>query len=228
MTTICFDLDGTLLDPMEGIHDSLRFACEGMGIANPEPREIAPYIGLDLESLFRALPGLSDDSRRKAAMSRFWFHFGEEGVFAQRVQEGAHLMLARLKRQGHRLFLVTGQPATHARLALHHFDLNLIFDDVIGPCTREPWRSKREILETLARDGALRSGGLMIGDRGDDIRGGEAHGLRTLGAAYGYGSRDELESARAGVIMESIRDLDAWLAEVLTGPEIHDPFSRSE
>ena len=37
----------------------------------------------------------------------------------------------------------------------------------------------------------------MIGDREHDVLGGAAHGLDTIGVLFGYGSREELESAGA-------------------------------
>jgi phosphoglycolate phosphatase len=228
MTVICFDLEGTLLDPLGGFCRSFDFVCGNLGIQGPQPDAIAACIGLDLEPLFASLPALSEPSRRKAAVAAFWDHFGEEGAFLQRVHAGAHLLLARLKRQGHPLFLITAQPATIARQALHHFDLNLIFNEVIGPLPGERWKSARELLANLAVRGALRSGGLMIGDRANDIQGGAAHGLKTIGLTCGYGSRQELEHAKADVHLASIQDLDQWLANALTDQEIHDPFSRSE
>jgi phosphoglycolate phosphatase len=228
MTNLCFDLDGTLLDPMEGIQNGLGVVCTQFGIPNPTRDRIAPFVGRDPALLFTELLGLPDQSRLESAQSLFWDYFGEEGLFAQKVQQGAHIMLERLKRQGHRLFLVSGQPAIHARRAVHHFDLYLIFDQVVGLQPGEGWKPKSELMEGLARDGSLESGGWMIGDRADDIRGGQAHGLKTLGARWGYGKREELKQAGADAIMDSIPDLDAWFARALAGPEIHDPFSRSE
>jgi len=45
---------------------------------------------------------------------------------------------------------------------------------------------------------------------------------------YGYGSRKELLDAGAEILLDSVPELDAWLAEELTDPEIHDAFTRAE
>ena len=224
MALICFDLDGTLVDPIEGMQACFRATAEAYGIPCPDRNRIKETIGLNQEELFRGLSG----SRRQEAMAHYWRLFREEGVFAQRILAGVHLLLARLKRQGHRLFLVTHEPVTLARRTLHQFDLILYFDDVAGLLPLESWKSKREILERLRQDGVLQSGGYLIGDRADDVDAAKAHGLTALGVSYGYGSRRELMEAHADVILDSIQALDGWLEKELRDPEIHDPFSRSE
>ena len=224
MALICFDLDGTLVDPVEGVQDCLRSTCEAFGLLCPDRDRITGTIGLDLEELFRELPNL----RRREVMAHYWSLFGAVGVFDQRVQVGAHLMLARLKRQGHRLILVTNQSATLARHTLHQFDLILSFDDVVGLPPLASWQTKGEILERLRRDGGLASGGYLVGDRADDMRAAQAHGLRAIGVSYGYGSLQELTAANADCVLDSVPALDAWLEKELKDPEIHDAFSRSE
>jgi phosphoglycolate phosphatase len=222
MTLICFDLDGTLVDPLEGMHGCLQAACQAFGLLCPDRDRIAEHVGLDLEALFPDLPS----PRRRAVMAHYWRIFGEEGLFTQRIHDGVHLMLARLKRQGHRLLLVTNQPAGLARQTLHQFDLLLIFDDVIGLLPQETWKPKREIMGQLQQDGVLAAGGYLIGDRADDMGAAKAHGLRAVGVTCGYGNLHEL--TEADVLLDSIHALDGWLGTELRDPEIHDPFSRSE
>lgn len=224
MALLCFDLDGTLVDPLEGMHTCLRATCMDFGIPCPDLDRIVEVVGLDLEVLFWDLP----NPRRHEVMERYWRLFGEEGVFAQRIHSGAHLMLARLKRQGHRLCLVTNQSAAIARRTLHHFDLILSFDDVIGLTATESWKTKEVIMARLQQDGMLESSGYLIGDRADDMRAAKAHGLKALGVTYGFGKRQELLKAKADILLDSMQALDGWLVKELREPEIHDPFSRSE
>lgn len=221
MALICFDLDGPILDPTEGLHASLERACAELGLPTPGVEALRDRMGLDLRPLAPA-------PRADEALALCWRYFEEEGLFAQRVMEGAHLLLARLKRQGHRLHLLASQPAPCARKALHQFDLNLIFDGVTGFPPGEGWRSKQSLMAPLREDGVLRGGGILVGDRGDDLQAAAAHGLRAVGVAFGFGGRAELEGEQPEAILDSVPALDAWLEKTLRGPEIHDPFSRSE
>jgi phosphoglycolate phosphatase len=58
--------------------------------------------------------------------------------------------------------------------------------------------SKHDILPSLS---------LMVGDRRHDISGAHAVGMRGLGVLWGYGTRDELETAGADQLVESAADL---------------------
>ncbi len=48
---------------------------------------------------------------------------------------------------------------------------------------------------------------VMIGDRRSDVTAGQAVGTRTIGVLWGYGSRAELESAGADVLLDHPRQL---------------------
>lgn len=224
MALICFDLDGTLVDPLASTMASLASACTEFGISCPRRECIAARIGLDLADLFPELP----PPRQREVLLRFEHHFEEEGVFEQRILDGVHAILVRLKRQGHRLFLAASLPTSRARRTLHHFDLLLAFDGIAGLVPAERWKSKREILETLRLEGFFRTGGCFIGDRADDVLAARALGLRAVGVSYGFGSREELKAAKADFLLHSVQELDDWLEKEYPSPEIHDPFSRSE
>jgi phosphoglycolate phosphatase len=49
---------------------------------------------------------------------------------------------------------------------------------------------------------------LMIGDRKHDILGAKKVGLKACGVLFGYGSRQELETAGADFITENVSRLD--------------------
>ena len=51
----------------------------------------------------------------------------------------------------------------------------------------------------------------MIGDRGADMAAARHHGVRAVGALWGYGSREELESAGAHAVCERPIGLPALL-----------------
>ena len=47
----------------------------------------------------------------------------------------------------------------------------------------------------------------MVGDRRYDVEGAAAHGIDTIGVAWGYGSQEELETAGAWAIAEHPSDV---------------------
>jgi phosphoglycolate phosphatase len=225
MALICFDLDGTLVDPLAAMHHSVRRTCEEFGLPCPSAQQVADQIGFGPAELFA---GLADPSRLEAIQERYWAHFAQEGIVLHRIYGGILLMLTRLKHQGHQLYVVTVKPTRYARQILHQFDLLLAFDDVFGAAADDPARPKGEVLAQLRERGILKPGGFIVGDRAVDIAAARANGLIPLGVAYGYGKPGELKDAGAEHLFDSVTALDDWFKEALPEPEIHDSFSRSE
>ena len=225
MALICFDLDGTLVDPLQAMEHCVRLTCEEFGLPCPPAGQVAASVGFGPEQLFA---GLADPARLAEVQKRYWSHFAEDGIVRHRIYDGILLMLTRLKHQGHQLYAITVKPARYARQVLHQFDLLLAFEDVSGSALEGPWRSKGEVVAQLREQGVLRPGGFLVGDRAEDIAVAQANGLIPLGVTYGFGAAGELRDAGAGLLFESVTALDDWFKEKLHEPEFLDSFSKSE
>jgi phosphoglycolate phosphatase len=225
---VCFDLDGTLVDPLLGVRNCLLKTCAAFGLAPPDEATVRGWIGFGMRESLATLPGLEAPARLEAALDFYWERYREEGVFEHELYPGVFHLLHRLKRQGHRLYIVSAKPSVFARRIAYQFDLNLIFDDIFGSPLKGRWQPKIEVLAGLAERGTIRPGGVFIGDRGVDMAAARAQGLDAVGVGWGYGSRAELEAAGAEWIFDRTEQLDAWLRLRFPQAEIFDAFSRSE
>jgi phosphoglycolate phosphatase len=228
MGLICFDLDGTLVDPLEAVTLCVGGVFRERGLPEPSTRELAPFMGPGAATYIAEHPAMSDGEDRREVLQRFWERFEREGIVRHRVYDGVMLMLARLKRQGHGLYAITSKPTRLARRVLHQFDLLLTFQDVFGSTWEDPWKGKVEILELMRMKGILEPGGYLVGDRGEDMAAAGSHGLVPLGVTYGFGSAQELREGGARELFDSVPALDAWFSSVFPEPERFDPFTRSE
>ena len=228
MGLLCFDLDGTLVDPLLGMHRCVGRLCAEFGLPAPGEATVAAWIGFGIREGLAGIPGLQDPDVLDRALDRWGELYEQQGLYEHEVYEGVHLLMARLKRQGHRIYIVSAKPTTFARRLTFQLDLNLVFDDIFGSSLKGKWQPKTVVLERLRLQGTIWPGGYMIGDRGDDMRAARDHGLRAVGVTYGYGSPEELLEGGAEVLLPSIPALDAWLRAELPDPEFHDAFSRAE
>jgi phosphoglycolate phosphatase len=228
VATICFDLDGTLVDPLLGVRNCVARVCREMDLRAPAEAEVRDWIGFGIRESLGRIPGLEEPARLEEALDRYIEAYREDGVFEHEVYEGVHLMLQRLKRQGHRIYIVSSKPGLFARRIAYQFDLNLIFDEIFGAELKGAWQPKTEVLARLRANGTIAPGDVFIGDRGDDMRAAKDHGLRGVGVTWGYGSREELMKGGAELLVASVPELDAWLKRELPGDEIHDAFTRAE
>jgi phosphoglycolate phosphatase len=225
---VCFDLDGTLVDPLLGVRNCLRKTCAAFGLEMPGETTIRGWIGFGMRESLATLKGLEAPERLEAALDFYWERYREDGVFEHELYPGVFHLLHRLKRQGHRIYIVSAKPSLFARRIAYQFDLNLIFDAIFGSSLKGQWQSKTEVLRRLAEQGTVWPGGVFIGDRGVDMAAARDHGLEAIGVSWGYGSREELAAAGAGHIFDTVPELDDWLRLRFPQAEIFDAFSRSE
>ncbi len=228
MSVICFDLDGTLVNPLPAVVHCVRETSAAFSLPCPNVEAIRPFIGPGVRDLFGGILGAEAPARLDQVMATYWEIFGEEGIFEHQIVEGVQLMLGRLKRQDHRVFLVTAKPATFARRVAHHLDLNLIIDEIFGPAPSDIWPGKVAFMKTVCQGGALCQGGYLVGDRGDDMRAAREFQLRPLGVTWGFGSPEELLQGGAERLFHDVEALDAWFRQEFPDPEIHDLVTRAE
>ena len=88
------------------------------------------------------------------------------------------------------------------------------FTHICGVALQAPrGYSKADVIrEALSKAGVTDlSTAVMVGDRHHDIDGAKAVGLASVGVLYGYGDREEHETAGAGAIAESVAELREYL-----------------
>ena len=210
--TLLFDLDGTLTDPSEGITNSVMHALRRMGVEPPERRALYKFIGPPLMDSFMQEYGFSQEEARKA-ISWYREYFQDKGIFENVPYPGIQGVLQSLQSAGKRLVVATSKPEEFARRILAHFDLLGAFEFVAGASMDETRTRKHEVIAYALEACGVgdKSGVIMVGDREHDVLGARHEGLDCLGVLYGFGSREELLSAGAIALAETVWDVGRLL-----------------
>lgn len=209
-STLLFDLDGTLTDPFEGISRCLRHALERMRIPLAESFDWGSIIGPPFSESM-PLMGIPHE-RIDEAIVLYRERFSVLGMYENELYGGIVDVLERASAK-YRLFVCTSKPRVFAEKIVKHFGIAKYFDGVYG-CEFDGTRGhKAELMGYLLdRESLDPSRTVMIGDRRHDVAAALAHNLTAYGAAWGYGTRAELEAAGAHAIYESPAELRAALA----------------
>ena len=201
---VLFDLDGTLTDSGEGIINCAVFAMERLGIPVPPREELGVFVGPPLWDTFRQFGVPSD--RVDEAVEIFRSRYVPIGKFENTPYSGIRETLEALRAQGRKLYVATSKPEVTAREILEHFDLSRYFTEICG-ATVDKTRTSEDVIAYLLSLDACRENSVMVGDTAFDVIGAAAHGIPTIGAAWGYGKTEDMVSAGAAAIARSPEDL---------------------
>jgi phosphoglycolate phosphatase len=203
MNTVLFDLDGTLTDPREGITRCIAHALEHMGVESPPLEALTFAIGPPLRASLAQVLGTQDPATVERALALYRERFGDVGLFENAPYEGIAEALGTLRASGATLFVCTSKPLVYAERIVERFGLGRHFHAVHG-CELDGTREdKRDLIaHMLPHHGFDPGRAVMVGDRGVDMRAARHHGLRALGALWGYGTREELLEHGAHALCE--------------------------
>ena len=209
---LLFDLDGTLTDPFEGITKSVRYALDAFGIMNEPLDKLKKFIGPPLKESFMEYYGF-DAQKAEAAVEKYRERFADTGIFENEIYDGVEEMLGALKAEGYVLAIASSKPTVFVERILEHFNIRSYFDNVTGSFLDGRRTKKSEVIEAVLCSLHItdKSSALMIGDRFHDVEGAREAGLDCVGVAFGYGGRQELESAGAIEIADSVAQLKSML-----------------
>lgn len=215
MSAIFLDLDGTLLDPMEGITLSIQHALRELGMEDvPQQDELTWCIGPSLWSSFSVLLGEHADLDEAVGLYRE--RYTDEGMYEAEVYDGIGEMLMSLRETGLPLFIATSKPHSYANTIVDHFGIGGLIDGLFGSELDGTHSDKAELLaHALAETGADPHRSLMIGDRLFDIEGARANEIRSIGALWGYGGLEELRQADADALAGDPEEIPEMVIDLL-------------
>ena len=197
---LLLDLDGTLVDPAEGILGSCRHAMARMGRPLGEGEDLRWIIGPPIRQSFATL--LDGQGDAEEAVRHYRERYSEWGLTAARPYEGVAEVLAARRQRGDRLFLCTAKAAVFAERVVRHFGFDHLLEGVYGPDLDGRLEDKAELIAHLISREGLASGDVcMVGDRRHDVLAASRNGVPTVGVLWGYGDREELSAAGAQAII---------------------------
>lgn len=214
ISTLFFDLDGTLTDPREGITRCYQYSLEQLGYSFPTQADLVQYIGPSLRWTLPRLLGTDDEALVDAGVCHYRTRFADIGLFENEIYQGIPELLSTLSEVGFKLYVVTTKPTVYAKRIVSHFDLDAYFIEIYGPELNGRFDDKTELIEHILRERNLRpEETVMIGDRATDIKAGKANGTRTLAVTYGFGDMEELTAAGPDQICHSPAEIQQALTE---------------
>jgi len=200
LPALIFDLDGTLTDSKPGILACLRQVIAARHLGDQGPLE--RFIGPPVEEWTLQLLPRGDDQARADLAREYRACYDREGWSNNALFPGVDAMLAQLHGEAFPLYVCTSKQQHFALRILDLFGLSRWFTAVYGDKAELASHNKAYLLASLLRDHRLNPAECwMIGDRSYDFEAARANRVRSLAAAWGYGSDEEF--ALAGAVAQT-------------------------
>lgn len=209
-----FDMDGTLLDTLAGIADSMNAVLADFGYPRHQLEAYKYFVGNGMDVLVeRALPALARTEQRIA-----------QGVGAMRadyrtrwrrtttVYQGIPELLTALDRAGLKLAVLSNKSDDFTREMAQELLSAWPFEVVLGARPQVPKKpDPSTAIEIAERMQLAPRDFLYLGDTAVDMTTAIGAGMYPIGALWGFRGAAELLEAGARMLIAQPTDLIAWL-----------------
>ena len=201
MTTLLLDLDGTLSDSRPGIVACFRHTLVQLGHDPATAGDLTWAVGPPIAVSLARILGPYGDSRVDEALVLYRERYSAVGIYECSVYPGIVAMLEAARAAGVTMHVATSKRRDYAERVMDYLKLRGTVRGVYGALPGGGLEHKTDLLahiltaETLAAADCV-----MLGDRLHDMEAAKANAIRAIGALWGYGGREELETAGADAL----------------------------
>lgn len=216
MNTIIFDLDGTLLNSLEDIRDSVNHTMRQMGFPEKDREEIKMAVGNGVRHLLACcIPkGEKDDEKvLDQALQIFRKYYLEHSQEKTVPYDGACGHLRCLYEHGLKIAVVSNKPDDVAQKTVRHF-----FGDWITYISGEKEGFRRKPAPDLIKDaicflGSDNEAVVYIGDSEVDVLTAKNAGIPVILVSWGYRNREKLEKLQPDYLVDDFDELTSLILQ---------------
>ncbi|MDH4554209.1 HAD family hydrolase [Pseudomonas sp. BN417] len=210
---LIFDWDGTLVDSIARIVESMRVAADVCGLPWRDDVAIKGIIGLGLpEAIATLYPDLDDVRLIDGFRRSYGDHYNALESQPSSLFEGVAEALEDFRAQGYRLAVATGKSrrgldhVLAGRGWLEYFDVTRCADETASK--PDPLMLR----EILVHCGVVAEQALMVGDSPFDLRMAHRAGMDSVAVGYGAQPLAELLKESPKLAIERFEELRHWLS----------------
>lgn len=211
---VFFDLDGTLLDTLDDLRDSVNTILGRHDLPPITRPEAAHFLGNGAAHLVHsALKGRATEEAEQKILEEYKLFYQQHCRIRTAPYAGVMDLLADLKRAGVRMAVVSNKPDPAVK------ELNTAFfgEELEAAIGEKPGVRRKPAPDTLFEAmrlmGAERENCVYIGDTEVDIQTAKNAAMPCISVSWGFRSVSELKEAGADIIADSAEELKKILLE---------------
>lgn len=211
---VIFDLDGTLLNTLEDLKNSVNYVLSVCGMPQRSYEEVRHFVGNGVKRLMElSVPGGFDNPDFERAYGLFREHYVKHCNDLTDLYPGIRELLRTLKREGFRMAIVSNKYYEGVQ-ALKEQYFTEYLDVAIGE--KEGIRKKPApdtVLAALKELGLAKERAVYVGDSEVDLATAKNTGMDCITVGWGFRTRAEQERAGAKVFVDQPMEIMELLYE---------------
>ena len=212
-----FDLDGTLVDSIDDLADSVNKALADFGYPVHSTGEYRRMVGNGAKKLIeRALPEGTSEKIRDRVHAVYSGYYREGCLNKTKPYDGIAEMIASVKAAGIKCAVASNKPDEFSNFIVSRIFDGGLFDLVRGKQDGTPTKPSPDIIYAICKTlGCETDEAVMIGDSNVDVMTAHNAGIRCIGCSWGFRGAEELEKAGADIIVGSANELRDTLLNIV-------------
>jgi phosphoglycolate phosphatase len=213
--TVIFDLDGTLLNTLDDLTDSVNFALGEMGCPLHTADEVRMMVGNSVIYLIeQALPKGTDKESFDRCLATFEAHYKTNMRNKTAPYDGIMQMLDKLSTAGYKLAVVSNKPDVFTKQLVSEL-FGQYISIAIGRSDDMPRKPAPDtVWYALDLLQSRRGNAVYVGDSEVDVLTAKNSGMPCIGCLWGFRDRETLESAGAEYIISSPDELEKLIKTI--------------
>ncbi|HBG32264.1 MAG TPA: HAD family hydrolase [Acholeplasmataceae bacterium] len=205
---IIFDMDGTILNTIDDITDSVNYALASMEYPLQTVHQVKMAVGSGaIQLIERVLPALSSKELVMKVFKIYQAHYDQNNSNKTGPYEGIMLLLNQLRTQGFKLSVVSNK-YDHLVQELNEKIFNKYFDVSIGEIKGIPIKPAPDMIDKALKLLDLKKDEvLFVGDSEIDMLTATNAKLKSVGVTWGFRDQSVLEAHHADFIIHKPEEL---------------------
>ena len=205
---VLFDLDGTLLDTIEDLADSLNYILALYELPLHTVAEVKNYVGNGIPKLLERAVSVDTPKEQIGQMyQQFLAYYQAHCMVKTKPYAGIPALLATLKGQGLQMAVISNKAdAATQELILHCFGNS--FDYVLGATQERKLKPDRAMIDdALNALSIVPSEAIYVGDSQVDIETARNAEIPCISVTWGFRSREQLIESGASMLADTPEDV---------------------